>query len=150
MGVFRFERQFSGTSDVDVFDLTPEVESALRASGVRDGLVLLFVPGSTAALTTIEFETGVVEDLKQALERLAPRSIPYRHDEAWGDGNGYSHVRSALVGPSLSLPVEEGRLVLGTWQQVVLLDFDNQPRRRRVLGYVYDFGAGGSANGRSV
>ena len=144
MRMVRFERQFSGSSDVDVIDLSQEVESAVRASGIRDGLVLLFVPGSTAALTTIEFESGVVEDLKQALERLVPRSISYQHDLAWGDGNGYSHVRSALVGPSLTLPVEEGRLVLGTWQQVVLLDFDNQPRRRRLLGYIYDFGCGES------
>ena len=93
----------------------------------------LFIPGSTAALTTIEYESGVINDLKKAIEKLAPSDIYYEHDERWGDGNGYSHVRAALIGPSLNIPVSEGRMLLGTWQQIVLLDFDNRPRRRRVL-----------------
>lgn len=135
-----FQLNYNATSEVDVFDLSEDIESALRSSGVRQGQMLLFIPGSTAALTTIEFEPGVVEDLKKALERLAPRSLAYDHDKAWGDGNGYSHVRASLVGPSLTIPIVEGRLMLGTWQQAVLLDFDNQPRRRNCAGFIYDFG----------
>jgi len=126
-----------GTSGTDVLELSSELGQEVATSGVEDGWLLLFVPGSTAALTSVEYEPGVVQDLKDALERLAPRNIPYEHDRAWGDGNGYSHVRSALVGPSLVVPIESGRLTLGTWQQVVLLDFDNRPRQRRVNGYVY-------------
>ncbi len=133
---FTLTRQ--GTADTDLFDLSDDLEQEVARAGVEEGVLLLFVPGSTAALTTIEFEPGVVADLKQALERMAPRGIPYAHDRAWGDGNGHSHVRAARVGPSLVIPVEEGRLATGTWQQVVLLDFDNRPRRRVVNGYLYD------------
>jgi secondary thiamine-phosphate synthase enzyme len=97
------------------------------------GQVVVFVPGSTGAVTTIEYEEGVVGDLKQAIERFAPRTIEYAHDAAWGDGNGYSHVRAAMLGPSLSIPVIDGAMTLGTWQQVVLIDFDNRPRQRRVI-----------------
>jgi secondary thiamine-phosphate synthase enzyme len=95
--------------------------------------VLIFVPGSTAALTTIEHESGVIEDLKEAIERLAPENLHYRHDTRWGDGNGHAHVRAALLGPSLTIPIIEGKLVLGTWQQVILCDFDNRPRKRQVV-----------------
>jgi len=121
------------TADTDILDITREVEAELARSGVREGLCLLHVAGSTAALTTIEYESGAVADLARAIERLAPRGERYEHDARWGDGNGYSHVRSALLGPSLALPVSGGGLVLGTWQQVVLCDFDNRPRRRRVV-----------------
>jgi secondary thiamine-phosphate synthase enzyme len=93
----------------------------------------VFVPGSTAAVTTIEFESGVVADLKGAIDRMAPADIPYEHNARWGDGNGYSHVRAALMGPSLYVPIVDGRPSLGTWQQVVLCDFDNRPRTRRVV-----------------
>jgi secondary thiamine-phosphate synthase enzyme len=95
--------------------------------------MILFVPGSTGALTTIEYESGALQDLADAIERLAPRDMEYAHDQRWGDGNGYAHVRAALVGPSLQIPVANGRLCLGTWQQVVLLDFDNHPRMRRLI-----------------
>jgi len=134
----RFTIVKNGSSDTDVFDLSGDLAGELGRAGVETGLLLLFVPGSTAALTTIEYEPGVVQDLKEALERMVPRNIPYQHDRAWGDGNGYSHVRAALAGPSLAVPIEEGRLATGTWQQVVLLDFDNRPRRRTVNGYIYD------------
>ena len=117
----------------DVADITERVESAVRSSGVGDGLVTVFVPGSTAGITTIEFEPGAVADLKRAIERLAPAGIPYDHDQRWGDGNGFSHVRAALLGPSLSIPVNQGRMELGTWQQIVLIDFDNRPRTREVV-----------------
>lgn len=127
------ELTFSTTADTDVLDLTDAVESFVQGSGVEEGLLLVFVPGSTASITTIEYESGAVADLKKAVDRLAPRDIPYDHDRRWGDGNGYSHVRAALLGPSLTLAVHEGRLERGTWQQVVLCDFDNRPRQRRVL-----------------
>lgn len=117
----------------DVADITERVESAVRSSGVRDGLVTVFVPGSTAGITTIEFEPGAVADLTRAIERLAPAGVHYDHDRRWGDGNGFSHVRAALLGPSLSVPVSQGRMELGTWQQIVLIDFDNRPRAREVV-----------------
>jgi len=121
------------TDETDIHDLTAELQANVDASGVTEGLVVVFVPGSTGAVTTIEYEPGVLEDLRDAIERVAPRDLHYAHDAAWGDGNGYSHVRSALLGPSVSIPVIDGKLCLGTWQQVVLLDFDNRPRRRRII-----------------
>ena len=120
-------------ADTDIIDITADVARQVGASGLSNGQVLVFVPGSTAAITTIEYESGVVRDLKEAIERLAPAGIPYRHDARWGDGNGYAHVRAALLGPSLSVPLIDGRLVLGTWQQIVLIDFDNEPRDRKIL-----------------
>ena len=121
------------TADTDIQDLTHDVAQILVQSGVREGQVLVFTPGSTAGITTIEFESGVVFDLEQAIERLAPRDMHYDHDARWGDGNGYSHVRAALLGPSLAVPVIDGQLQLGTWQQIVLCDFDNRPRDRRIV-----------------
>ena len=116
----------------DILDITPQVERAVSASGVQSGIVLAFTPGSTAGLTTIEYEPGAISDLKDAIARIAPEGMAYAHDARWGDGNGFSHVRAALLGPSLALPVREGALVTGTWQQIVLVDFDNRPRSRRV------------------
>ena len=116
----------------DVQDLTPAVERLLAREGLEEGSVLLFVGGSTAALSTIEFESGAVADLQAAIERLAPQDRPYAHDARWGDGNGFSHVRAALLQADLEVPVADGALLLGTWQQIVLCDFDNRPRSRRV------------------
>ena len=124
---------FPTTGKTDLIDITREVSLRVRESGISEGSVLIFVPGSTAALTTIEYESGVIEDLREAIARLAPDNLNYRHDARWGDGNGYSHVRAALLGPSLTIPVIEGKLVLGTWQQVILCDFDNRPRKRQVV-----------------
>jgi len=121
------------TADTDVVDLTPDVSDFVAGTGVADGILVIFVPGSTAGVTTIELESGAVADLKRAVERLAPRDEHYEHNLRWGDGNGYSHIRAALLGPSLAVPVHEGQLELGTWQQIVLCDFDNRPRRRRLL-----------------
>ena len=123
---------FNTSSKTDIINITTEVENAVLSSGVKNGNLLLFISGSTAALTTIEYESGVVNDLRRAIERIAPKDISYEHDRRWGDGNGYSHVRAALVGASLSIPIKEGRMLLGTWQQIVLLDFDNRPRKREV------------------
>ena len=117
----------------DIIDITGLVAERLARSGILQGAVILFVPGSTGALTTIEYESGVIQDLADAIERLVPRDISYAHDQRWGDGNGFSHVRAALLGPSLHIPVLEGRLSLGTWQQIVLINFDNRARRRRLI-----------------
>jgi len=117
----------------DCIDLTRRVESILHASTIRNGLASVFAVGSTASITTIEYESGVVEDLKEAIERVAPSDIHYRHDARWGDGNGFSHVRAALMKPGLTIPVIDGALILGTWQQIVFIDFDNRPRERKII-----------------
>ena len=124
---------FSTTAGTDVIDITRSVAEKVAESGIAEGQALVFTPGSTAALTTIEYESGVVRDLIEAIERIVPKDMDYRHDARWGDGNGYAHVRSALLGPSLTVPVTKGRLALGTWQQIVLIDFDNRPRKRQVV-----------------
>lgn len=123
---------FNSTSRTDIIDITSEVEDEVRSSEIKNGNLLLFISGSTAALTTIEYESGVVNDLKRAIERMAPQDIEYEHDRRWGDGNGHAHVRAALIGASLHIPIKDSRLLLGTWQQVVLLDFDNRPRKREI------------------
>lgn len=115
----------------DVHDLTDEVAKATAESGIRNGVACVFVPGSTAGITTIEHERGLLQDLKAFLDRVAPADIPYAHNHG-GESNGHAHVRAAFIGPSLSVPVIEGRLGLGTWQQIVLVDFDDRPRRREV------------------
>lgn len=117
----------------DVVDLTPQVMAVISESGVAEGLAHVFVRGSTAAVTTIEHEPGVLQDLRRALSVVAPPGIQYEHDRAWGDGNGRSHVKASIVGPSLSFPVIEGRAALGTWQQVVLLELDTRPSRSRTV-----------------
>jgi secondary thiamine-phosphate synthase enzyme len=133
MEIQHYILEFPTTEKTDLVDITREVSLRVRESGIAEGSVLIFVPGSTAALTTIEYESGVIEDLKEAIARLAPENLSYRHDARWGDGNGYAHVRAALLGPSLTVPVIAGKLVLGTWQQVILCDFDNRPRKRRII-----------------
>lgn len=117
----------------EIIDLTPDVQGIVAQSGVQVGLVTVFVTGSTAAVTTIEYEPGVLSDLQRALSVLAPDAIPYAHDRAWGDGNGRSHVKAAIVGPSLSVPVTGGALACGTWQQIVLLELDIRPSRTRTI-----------------
>lgn len=132
-----FELIKNATSETDVFDLTDEIQNFVSKSGIKNGIAVVFTPGSTAAITTIEYESGVLKDLIRAIEKLVPKNERYAHDAAWGDGNGYAHVRSALVGPSCTIPVSQGKLVLGTWQQVILLDFDNRPRRRKVVVQIF-------------
>lgn len=117
----------------DIVDITRDVAEAVRRAGLNHGIVTVFAAGSTAGVTTVEYEDGLVRDLQEAFERLAPSNRPYHHDQRWGDGNGFSHVRASLLGPSLTVPVENGRLTLGTWQQIVLVDFDNRPRRRELV-----------------
>jgi secondary thiamine-phosphate synthase enzyme len=124
------------SGNTDVIDITTQILKKVTESGITEGQILLFVPGSTASITTIEYESGVVQDLKEAVEHLAPEEIFYRHDARWGDGNGYAHVRAALLGPSLTVPLMDGHLVLGIWQQIVLVDFDNRPRDRKILVHI--------------
>ena len=120
----------------DVIDVTPWITSFVEKSGIRNGIVCIANPGSTAGITTIEFEPGAVADLKAALERLAPEKARYHHNDTWDDGNGFAHLRSALIGASRAFPVRDGAVALGTWQQVVFLDFDNRPRRRKLVATI--------------
>lgn len=117
----------------DIVDVTPQVEAIVAKSGIQDGQVTVFISGSTAGVTSIEYESGLLKDLPEALEKVAPMKGPYHHDATWGDGNGYAHVRAALIGSSLTVPVVEGRMILGTWQQIVVMDFDNRPRSRQIV-----------------
>jgi len=117
----------------DIIDITAKVRDLIEKEKVQRGQMTLFVSGSTAALTTIENESGLVQDLKEFVEKLIPSDRRYHHDERWGDDNGFSHLRASLFGPSLAVPIENGRPLLGTWQQVVLLDFDNRPRTREII-----------------
>lgn len=116
----------------DIIDITAKVRDVIEKEKVQRGQATLFVSGSTAALTTIENESGLVQDLKEFVEKLIPSNKRYHHDARWGDDNGFSHLRASLFGPSLAVPIENGRPLLGTWQQVVLLDFDNRPRTREI------------------
>jgi len=115
----------------DIVDITKEATDF--ASEFTEGLLNVFVQGSTLSVTTIEYEEGVIEDLKNAISRIAPEDIEYIHNLKWGDGNGFSHVRSAILGPSISIPINDGLLRLGTWQQIVVIDFDNRPRSRKAF-----------------
>jgi len=114
-------------------DLTGDVSRKLSDSGLKNGLVNLFVPGSTGGFTTIEYESGLVKDFSELMEKIIPSSVTYHHDARWGDGNGFSHVRASLLGPSLTVPFSNATLNLGTWQQIVFVDFDNRSRSRTIL-----------------
>jgi len=116
----------------DMLDITGSVEQAILESGVVNGVATVFVVGSTAAITTIEYEPGLKQDMASLLERLIPRDAPYAHEARWHDDNGHSHLRASLLGPSLTVPIVNGRMTLGAWQQIVLLDFDTRPRTRTV------------------
>ncbi|NIO48167.1 MAG: YjbQ family protein [Candidatus Aminicenantes bacterium] len=124
---------FSTRGFSDMKDLTQEASKKLSENGLQNGILNLFVPGSTGGLTTIEYESGLVKDFSELMEKVIPSNATYHHDARWGDGNGFSHVRAALVGASLNVPFSNGRLNLGTWQQIVFIDFDNRSRSRMVL-----------------
>ena len=117
----------------DMIDITEILANVLNKVGLRNGLLTSFIPGSTAALTTIEYEPGLKTDFPSAMNRLIPRDIPYEHNKTWHDGNGHSHVKASIIGPSLSIPFQDGKLILGTWQQVVLLEMDTRSRSRRLV-----------------
>jgi secondary thiamine-phosphate synthase enzyme len=137
LAVHSGELRFSTKGDGDVVDITEGVLQVAQASGVPDGVVSVFVPGSTAAVTTMEHEPGGVQDLRAALERLVPREGDYEHNRLNADTNSHAHIRAAIVGPSESVPLREGRLLTGTWQQIVLIDFDDRPRERTVIVQVH-------------
>jgi len=137
MAILNFTISVATTGATDIVDISDKVDQCISKACPAQGFINLFVPGSTAALTTLEYEPGAVADLQNAIERLAPRDNPYAHDRRWGDGNGYAHVRAALLGPSLTIPVVNGSMHLGTWQQIVLCDFDNRPRNRKIMVQIY-------------
>ena len=122
----------STTGDGDIIDITSDVQSALSKLKMKKGVVTCFIPGSTAFLTVIEYESGLIHDLPQILQKLVPKEAKYAHNATWGDGNGFSHLRASLIGPSLSVPFREGKLTLGTWQQIIFVECDNKPRNRSV------------------
>ena len=117
----------------DIVDITDEVIQAVNSTKMNTGTVTIFVPGSTGAITTIEYEPGLLLDLPNILEKIAPRNIPYEHEKRWHDGNGHSHIRASLIGPSLTVPFVDGILTLGTWQQIVFLELDARSRRRKII-----------------
>lgn len=133
MAVETYDISLQTSGESDLIDITGKVATLLKDSGITSGILTIFVPGSTAGVTTIEYEEGAIRDFKEAIERIAPKGIHYHHDARWGDGNGYSHIRASMLGPSLTVPFSSSRLLLGTWQQIVLVDFDNRPRTRRMV-----------------
>ncbi len=133
MGVVSKSISLSTKGNADVHDITDQVAGAVSQSGLNRGTVTVFCPSSTSALTTIEYESGAVSDLKRLFDEIVPQNREYAHNARWHDGNGHSHVRAALLGPSLTVPFADGQLTLGTWQQVIYVDFDNKPRNRELI-----------------
>lgn len=133
MAVYTAEIEVFAGADGAMLDITPEVSKGVSESGIRDGVVTVFVPGATGAVSTIEYEPGLLKDFPRAMEKIAPAGIDYEHHKTWGCDNGRSHVRATLVGPSLSVPFKGGRLILGTWQQIVFMNFDTRARKRRIV-----------------
>ena len=130
--VFGSEIQFKSRGFSDIRDITAEVADIVHRAGIKNGLVNISVIGSTASVSTIEYEPALVEDVQAQLEKMVPHNMPTRHGSTWGDDNGFSHIRATLMGPGITLPIADGNLVLGTWQQIIILDHDNRPRNRRV------------------
>ncbi|RZN35271.1 MAG: YjbQ family protein [Methanosarcinales archaeon] len=133
MSVSTRHLNFPTKGNGDIIDITEDVAGGLLKSKITDGVVTVFVPGATGAVTTIEYESGLVSDFNAMLERIAPQGIEYMHNLKWGDGNGHSHVRASLLGPSLSIPFAGGTMMLGTWQQIIFIDLDNRPRDRELI-----------------
>ena len=131
--IYTGELSLKTKGDGEIIDITAKVQKQLMESGITGGIVTVFVQHSTCGITTVEYEPGLIEDLGKLWERIAPKNIPYAHDAHWGDGNGYAHVRASLLGASLTVPFTDKKLALGTWQQIILVDFDNRPRTRTVV-----------------
>ncbi|MCD6474449.1 MAG: YjbQ family protein [Thermoplasmata archaeon] len=131
--MYRKEIKLETKHEMEIVDITGMVEEVVRQSNIKDGIVNIFVPGSTGAITTIEYEPGLLHDLPAALERIAPSNAYYKHEERWHDGNGRSHVKASIIGPSLCVPIENGKLLLGTWQQLVFIECDVRARQRRLI-----------------
>ncbi|WP_420631376.1 secondary thiamine-phosphate synthase enzyme YjbQ [Candidatus Leptofilum sp.] len=128
--------QLQTKGNADILDITTQVATAVRNSNLRDGTITLFTPSATSALTTIEYESGCISDLRRLFDEIIDPQRHYAHNARWQDGNGHSHVRAALLGPSLTVPFVNGRLTLGTWQQIIFVDFDNRPRQRELIAQV--------------
>ena len=133
MPVKTFSLSISTRGDTDIHDITDAIAGQVTQSGLKDGIVTVFCPSATSALTTIEYESGALSDLRRLFDEIIPQNREYAHNARWQDGNGHSHVRAALLGPSLTIPFVNGDLTLGTWQQVIYLDFDNRPRKRQLV-----------------
>ena len=133
MTVYTQSIQLSSRGNTDILDITRQVSDRVEKSGIQNGIVTIFCPSSTSALTTIEFESGCLNDLRRVFAEVLPQDGNYQHNARWGDGNGHSHVRAALLGASLTVPFVDARLTLGTWQQIVFVDFDNRPRQRELV-----------------
>ena len=133
MGVFTGKIDISTRGEIEVIDITGEVSDIVRASGLSHGIACVFVPGATGAITTIEYEDGLVADIKDALKRLFPKGMEYKHELRWHDGNGHSHIRASMLGPSISVPFEDKHLILGTWQQIIFLELDNKSHNRKII-----------------
>ncbi len=133
MSVKTYDLQLSTKGFGDMIDVTEQVQDLVKKSRISEGAATVFIPGSTAGVTTVEYESGMISDVQEAFERLVPQDLTYAHNERWGDGNGFSHVRSALLKPSLTVPFTGGNLMLGRWQQITVVDFDNGSRDRRVI-----------------
>lgn len=133
MSVETRELSFNTDGNCDVVDITFQVSEEIRKGRINNGIVTIFVPGATGGLTTIEYESGLVADIKEAMERIAPQGIEYKHNLKWRDGNGHSHIRAAMIGPSITVPFVKKSMTLGTWQQIIFLDFDNCSRNRRLV-----------------
>ena len=125
--------QIHSEGENDVIDITQQLSNIIKESNIEKGIVIIFVSGSTAGITTIEYEPGLIHDFPSMLSRIIPKNIEYEHDNTWHDGNGHSHVRASLIGPSLTIPILQGKLTLGTWQQIVILEMDTRPRNRNVI-----------------
>lgn len=133
MPVKTFSLSLNTRGDTDIHDITDAVTRQVAQSGLRDGIVTVFCPSSTSALTTIEYESGALSDLRRLFDEIIPENREYAHNARWHDGNGHSHIRASLLGPSLTIPFVNGELTLGTWQQIIYIDFDNKPRRRELV-----------------
>jgi secondary thiamine-phosphate synthase enzyme len=133
MKIFTEHMQISTKGNNQIIDITPSVQTIVKKSGINNGLVNIFNVGSTAGITTIEYEPGLLKDLPETFEKIAPMNKRYHHDDTWQDGNGYAHIRASLLGPSITVPVSDNTMSLGTWQQLVLVDFDNRARDRKII-----------------
>ena len=133
MTVITKTAQIETRGENDVINITGQTSKALEESKLQDGIITVFISGSTAAITTIEYEPGLKQDFPRMLSRIVPKNIEYQHDNTWHDGNGHSHIKASLIGPSMTIPFKDGNLMLGTWQQIVLLETDTRPRQRKII-----------------
>jgi secondary thiamine-phosphate synthase enzyme len=133
MSVYCSKIKINTNGEVEIIDITSKIQEEINKSNIKNGIVCVFVPGSTGTITTIEYEPGLMKDLPKALEKIAPKNDYYQHHETWHDDNGHSHVRASLMGPSITLPIQKGKMIHGTWQQVVFVELDTRPRNRELI-----------------